>query len=70
MAQNTEVTKFGYGGRLLAARLLTAATLVNSQDERKIETIDATAMGTSTQFGCAASHEQLYETPQCFNGPE
>jgi hypothetical protein len=45
------IRKFGYGGLLLVTLLLTAVTLANSQDERKIETIDATAMGTSTQLG-------------------
>jgi hypothetical protein len=42
--------KFGYGGLLLAL-LLTAAIPAISQDDRKTETIDATAMGTSTQLG-------------------
>jgi hypothetical protein len=42
--------KFGYGGLLLAL-LLAAAIPVISQDDRKTETIDATAMGTSTQMG-------------------
>jgi hypothetical protein len=45
------IRKFGYGGLLLATLLLTTVTLVNSQEDRKIETIDATAMGTSTQLG-------------------
>ena len=48
---NFTIRKFGYGSLLLATLLLTAVTLVNSQDERKIETIDATARGTSTQLG-------------------
>jgi hypothetical protein len=43
--------KFGYGGLLLAAVLLTAVTLGLSADTRKVATIDATAMGTSTQLG-------------------
>jgi hypothetical protein len=43
--------KFGYSGLLLAALLLTAVTLAISADDRKVETIDATAMGTSTQLG-------------------
>jgi len=42
--------KFGCGGLLLAL-LLTAAIPASSQDDRKTETIDATAMGTSTQMG-------------------
>jgi hypothetical protein len=45
------IRKFGYGSVLLVALLLTAANLVNSQEDKKIETIDATAMGTSTQSG-------------------
>lgn len=42
-----------YGGLLLAALLLAAVTLALSADERKLKvgTIDATAMGTSTQLG-------------------
>jgi hypothetical protein len=43
--------KFGYSGILLTALLLTAVTLAISGDDRKTETIDATAMGTSTQMG-------------------
>jgi hypothetical protein len=42
--------KFGYGG-LLIALLLAVAIPASSQDDRKNETIDATAMGTSTQMG-------------------
>jgi hypothetical protein len=45
------VRKFSYCSLLLAALLLTAVTLANSQEDRKIETIDATARGTSTQLG-------------------
>jgi hypothetical protein len=45
------VRKFGYCSLLLAALLLTAVPLVNSQEDKKIETIDATAMGTNTQLG-------------------
>jgi hypothetical protein len=47
--------KVGYGSLLLAALLLTAVTLANSQDEKKVETIDATAMGTGTQLGKTVS---------------
>jgi hypothetical protein len=47
--------KVGYGGLLLTILLLTAVTLVNSQDEKKVETIDATAMGTGTQLGKTVS---------------
>lgn len=43
--------KFGYGGLLVAALLLTAVTVALSADNRKTATIDATAMGTSTQLG-------------------
>lgn len=45
------VRKLGSGGLLLSVLLLTAVTLALSADDRKIETIDATAMGTSTQLG-------------------
>jgi hypothetical protein len=43
--------KLGYSCLLLAALLLTGVTVALSGDERKVETIDATAMGTSTQMG-------------------
>lgn len=43
--------KFGYSGLLLAALLLTGVTLTISVDDRKVETIDVSAMGTSTQLG-------------------
>jgi hypothetical protein len=46
--------KYGYGGLLLAL-LLTAAIPASSQNDRKTETIDATAMGTSTQMGQTVS---------------
>jgi hypothetical protein len=46
--------KFGYGGLLLTL-LLTAAIPAISQDDRKTEIIDATAMGTSTQLGKTVS---------------
>jgi hypothetical protein len=46
--------KFGYSGLLLAL-LLAAAIPAISQDDRKTETIDATAMGTSTQLGQTVS---------------
>ena len=49
------IRKFGYSSLLLATLLLTAINLAKSQDERKIETIDATAMGTSTQLGQTVS---------------
>jgi hypothetical protein len=43
--------KFVYGGLLVAALLLTAVTFALSADRGKMATIDATAMGTSTQLG-------------------
>jgi hypothetical protein len=42
---------FRYSGLLLASLLLTAVTLALAADDRKVETIDATATGTSTQLG-------------------
>jgi len=47
--------KFSAGGLLLTALLLTAVTVALSADDRKVETIDATAMGTSTQLGKVVS---------------
>jgi len=47
----SNMRKFGYGGVLLATLLITAITLAFSADDRTVETIDATAMGTSTQLG-------------------
>lgn len=52
---NRTICKSAYGILLLATLLLTAVTPLNSQEERKIETIDATAMGTSTQLGNTVS---------------
>jgi hypothetical protein len=46
--------KFGYSGLLLALLLATAIPAI-SADDRKTETIDATAMGTSTQLGKTVS---------------
>ena len=43
--------RFSVGALLLATLLLTAVTLALSADEGKVETIDATATGTSTQLG-------------------
>jgi hypothetical protein len=51
----SRIQKFGYGGMLLASLLLTAVTLALAADDRKVETIDATAMGTSTQMGRVVS---------------
>jgi hypothetical protein len=45
------VLKFGYGGLLFAVLLITGVALAFSADDRQVETIDATAMGTSTQLG-------------------
>jgi hypothetical protein len=42
---------FGYGALLLAVLVLIGVTAAVSADERSTETIDATAMGTSTQLG-------------------
>jgi threonine dehydrogenase-like Zn-dependent dehydrogenase len=47
--------KCGYGSILLATLLLAAAIPALSTDDRKAETIDATAMGTSTQMGKTVS---------------
>ena len=48
---NSKIHKLRYGSLLLVALLLTAVTLAISADDRKVETIDATATGTSTQLG-------------------
>jgi hypothetical protein len=45
------IRKFGYGALFLLVLLLTTVSLVKSQEDKKIETIDATAAGTSTQLG-------------------
>jgi hypothetical protein len=45
------ILKFSLGGLLLATLLLIAVTLARSADDGKVETIDATATGTSTQLG-------------------
>ena len=44
------IRKLGYGSLILASLVLTAITVVNSQG-KKFESIDANAMGTSTQVG-------------------
>jgi len=51
--QDFKIRKFGYSSFLTAALLLAAVTLVVSADNGKVKvgTIDATAMGTSTQMG-------------------
>jgi hypothetical protein len=48
--QVSNVRRFGYGGLLLTL-LLAAAVPAISADDKATETIDATAMGTSTQMG-------------------
>jgi hypothetical protein len=50
----SRVRKVGFGGFLLVPLLL-AVTLVMSADERGVEVIDSTAMGTSTQLGAVVS---------------
>ncbi len=50
-ADRSRIRKFGYSRPLLIVLLLTAVTVSLSADDRKVETIDATAMGTSTQMG-------------------
>jgi hypothetical protein len=51
--------------------LLTSVTLALSGDDRKVETIDATAMGTSTQLGeNVGTKLTIYEyqpVPKCHN---
>ena len=47
--------RFCYGGLVLATMLLTAVAPAVSADEMKPATIDATAMGTSTQLGANVS---------------
>jgi hypothetical protein len=49
----SKIQKASYGGFLLAALLLTVVTLAFSADDTRVKvgTIDATAMGTSTQSG-------------------
>jgi hypothetical protein len=45
------IYKFSRGGLLLTILMLTAVSLALSADDGKVETIDATARGTSTQLG-------------------
>jgi hypothetical protein len=54
-ADKFSIRKFSYGGLLLTVIFLTAVTVALSADDRKVETIDATAMGTSTQLGKVVS---------------
>jgi len=50
---HSKILKVGYGSLLLAALSLTAVALALAGDDNKVKvgTIDATAMGTSTQLG-------------------
>jgi len=50
-ADKFRIRKFSCGGLVLTSLLLSAVTLALSADDRKVETIDAIAMGTSTQLG-------------------
>ncbi|MGC1434490.1 MAG: hypothetical protein WA847_01240 [Terriglobales bacterium] len=50
-ADKFDIRQFIYRGLLLTTLLTVTATLALSQDDRKVETIDSTAMGTSTQMG-------------------
>jgi hypothetical protein len=50
-ANKSNMRKFGYSGLVLTTLLLSAVTFALPADDRKVETIDATAMGTSTQMG-------------------
>jgi hypothetical protein len=55
MIRNNEnkfsIRKFGYGSLLLGVLIISAVTTAISAGDRKTETIDANAMGTSTQLG-------------------
>jgi hypothetical protein len=59
-ADKSTIRKFIYGGLLFIMLLVITATLAFSQDDRKVETIDSTALGTSTQMGsinrCEGDH--------------
>jgi hypothetical protein len=64
--QRSTVRKFGYCGFLLMV-LLAAAVPAISADDNATETIDATAMGTSTQLGRTVSIKvtiNRYSTPE------
>ena len=52
-SSHSKIAKVGYGSLLLAALLLAAVALALAGDDNKVKvgTIDATAMGTSTQLG-------------------
>ncbi|MGA7412765.1 MAG: hypothetical protein WBW33_19965 [Bryobacteraceae bacterium] len=51
----SKVRNFAYAGLLLGTLLLTTSTVAIPADDGKSETIDATAMGTSTQLGKTVS---------------
>jgi hypothetical protein len=54
--------EFGYIRLLLSTLLLSAVSLALAADDRKVETIDATATGTSTQLGKLVSVKvSIYE---------
>jgi hypothetical protein len=53
-ASKSRIRKIGYGGLLFTA-LLMAVTVGLSADDKKTQTIDATATGTSTQLGQTVS---------------
>jgi hypothetical protein len=57
----SKIHKFGYSSFLIATVLLAAVTLALSADNKKVKvgTIDATAMGTSTQLGRTISVKVL-----------
>ena len=50
-AKKSSIRKLRFGGVLPAALIVSAVTIAISADDRHTETIDATAMGTSTQSG-------------------
>ena len=52
--QSFNFRKIGYRGGLLFTLLMAAALSASSQDDKKIETIDATAMGTLRTAGLSS----------------
>jgi hypothetical protein len=65
--QGFNFRKIGYRRGLLLTLLMAAAMSASSQDDKKIETIDANAMGTSTQLGHTVSIKVIisqYSTPE------
>ncbi len=64
---NSAARSFCYSSLLLATLLLAVVTPATSDDDKKTETIDATAMGTSTQLGKNVSVKVTiyrYSSPQ------